>query len=67
MFGDGVLKPRQNFSNRGDISRHFIVANAHVDAAIPKPTDINVNLGVVNLLKFIFECHTVIFALANKR
>jgi hypothetical protein len=28
--------------------------NAHVNAAVPQPTDIDVNLGVVNFLKFGF-------------
>jgi hypothetical protein len=49
------LEPRQNLGNRFHISRYFIVADAHVDTAVPKPSDINVDLRIVHFLEFSFE------------
>jgi hypothetical protein len=47
MLGDGLLQPRQHFSDGLDVPGDLIIPKAHVDSAIPKPADIDVNLGIV--------------------
>jgi hypothetical protein len=53
---DGFLEPRENLGRGSQvlfchIAAHF-VAQPDLDTTIPKPSDLDVNFAVVNLLKF---------------
>jgi hypothetical protein len=53
---DGFLEPWENLgSGRQDFFRQVavhLVTQPHFDTAIPKPSDLDINFAVVNLLKF---------------
>src|ERR1051325_10882226 len=55
VFRNGLLKPEENFGHFLDMPGHSAVAEIDVYAAVPKPSDINVELTVVDLLQFGFE------------
>jgi hypothetical protein len=53
---DGFLKPRDDLGGGSQalfrqVAPHF-VAKPHLNAAVPKPSDLKVYFAVVNLLKF---------------
>jgi hypothetical protein len=54
-MGDGFLKPRDNLGYRFyalfcQVAVHF-VAQPDINAAVPKPSDLDVNFDVIDLLK----------------
>jgi hypothetical protein len=68
MLGDGLLQPRQHFSDGLDVPGDLIIPDAHVDSAIPKPAETHVNLGILHLLKFFLQrSHALIFALERRK
>jgi hypothetical protein len=66
VLGYCLLQPRQHFSDRLDVPGDLTIPDAHVDSTTSKPADIDMNLGVVYLLEFLFQgSHAPIFALVN--
>jgi hypothetical protein len=58
---DGFLKPRDDIGGGSQalfrqVAAHF-VAKPHLNAAVPKPADLDINFTLVNLLKFDCQIH----------